>query len=137
MCGVRRPPERGAIEEERPTKKPAPSINDVLMGKHVLQMKFLHSQNDLDVDPPLDMQILTKLYELFENIELGYVDGLQEAQLSLNAKHIKDTLCFVQSYWAALLRAEFPAIPNNGVDSYHSSKLLELIKTTHRNKKKE
>ena len=99
-------------------------------------MRFLNVEIHIDLEQEIDEQITEKLYSIFEEIDLGYHDPGQEKKLRANAGHLKNTLCFVQKFWKALFRVDFPRIPDGEVD-YAESKLLTSLCTTTRKKQKE
>lgn len=117
-----------------PKKKAKVSAIDYVMGRAVKGMQYLQYEGDLDKRQEIDEQIKEKLYEFYEEIDLGYADGKQKTRLVTNSSKIKNALCFVQKHWKALLRAYFPHIPRT--DDFDKSKLLSALAKTHRHKVK-
>ena len=118
-------------------KKAKVCAYDVLLGNVDLgkDIPFLKCEIDMDEENPLlHHQIQQRLYSLFEDIDLGYCDDGERVALKGNAEQLQSTLCFIQKYWKALLRADFPCIPDT--DDYPSSKLLTVLTTTIRHKNK-
>lgn len=122
---------------ERVKKKPKICSFDVLMRRVLLEesMEFLQWETDIDGVPEISEQIMTKLYSLFEDIDLGYCDDGQKQTLKKNAGHLKNTLCFIQKFWKVLLRADFPRVPDT--DDFATSKLITALTTTTRKKARE
>ena len=108
---TRPPPE---TTEDEPSKK-LRCCDDILMRRTAIDLEYLEA--DVDVDNPndtLDKQIMLGLYDLYRDKELGYADGSQKKQLMDNTYTIKNSLCYINKYWKALFRAEFPCIPRMG-----------------------
>ena len=78
------------------------------MKKVVLNMQYLEYETDIDEVTCLDKQIIHELYDYFEEIELGYADGIQKVSLSKNAQKMKNVLCVVFREWDKLLRGCSP-----------------------------
>ena len=101
--------------------------HSLLMNKVHLELKYLSRvENEVGKEPEINEQVLDKLYELFEEIALGYWSNDQKIQLTKNAVHLMKSLCFIQKHWKVLLRADYPHIPD-GEDDFASAKLLNAI----------
>jgi hypothetical protein len=110
----------------------------VLMKQIQLKMHFLKPKEvNIDTEKYINDQILDKIYEVFEEIELGYSSNDQKVKLEGNAVLLMRSLCFVQKYWKVLFRADYPHIPT-GAEDFASSKLFTaLIDGLTRNNKNE
>jgi hypothetical protein len=93
-------------------KKAKVALADVLMGRVVLNMKYLEYITDVDKRQEINEQIKEKVYSFYEEIGLGYCDAKQEEALSKNATQIVNTLCYVEKHWKVLFRADRPRIPD-------------------------
>ena len=110
----------------------------VMMKQIQLKMDFLKPKEvNIDVEKYINEQILDKIYEVYEEIRLGYSSNDQKMKLEGNAQLLMRSLCYVQRHWKVLFRAEYPHIPT-GVEGFESSKLLSaLVDGLTRNKKNE
>ena len=83
------PPSKNAKEK---------SFFDVLMGKEVLNLKYLQNVQDADKAQEIDEQSREKVYDLYKEIGLGYDIPRQSQQLEMNAMHVKNAMCFIQKH---------------------------------------
>ena len=82
------------------TKKARTVCAHALLMKQVqLELTYVkREEEDAGEEPQINHQTLDKVYELFEEIELGYWSNDQKKQLIKNAEHLMKSLCFVQKY---------------------------------------
>ena len=83
------------------TKKARTVCAHALLMKQVqLELTYVKREEEDagDEEPQINHQTLDKVYELFEEIELGYWSNDQKKQLIKNAEHLMKSLCFVQKY---------------------------------------
>ena len=107
------------------------------MGRVLLNMQYLLYERDVDKHQEIDEQLMEKLYSIYIEIELGYYDPRQKAQLETNTRHIKNVLCFIQKHWKVLMRADFPTIPDADSEDFVSSEVVcALVKITRKKENK-
>ena len=116
-------------------KKTKVCAHAVLMKRAQMELNYCRREvKDVNKEPEINEQTLDKVYEFFEEIELGYWSNDQKHNLTKNGDHLMKVLCFIQKYWKVLLRADYPHIP---AGDFESSKLLKAIIGLNRKKKNE
>ena len=120
--------EPGNVQKPKAVRK----LDDVLLGRDPASVKYMEFVPRAG-NNTIDKQIKEQLYNLCENIKLGYCNTDQKFQLAANLQKLETVLCAVEMHWHKLLRADFPHVPEG---DYKSSKLLEAVGMTSRAGKK-
>ena len=130
------PPRSDTVDNDS-SKKKKKCAQAIMLKQVAVDLDYLETTVAEDgADPRLDEQILAKLYDVYRDNELGYADDKQKKQLKSNTQTIKNAMCVIEKSWKALLRTEFPNIPQTQ-EKFDTSVVLTALSETERLQRKE
>ena len=101
-------------------------MDDVLMSRVALELRYLKVEVEEGVEQNLQQQLTLSLYVIWLDAGVGYRDVKQKEQLIKNSLLLNNTLCYIQQHWRSFFRVGFPNIPLSDSD-YASSIFLEEL----------